>query len=148
MCLPHRGKIIVPLTQYVRTLYVNYRDMLDVLAIARKDAAKHEALVKRLSNVPLLIVDDYLLKDADEGDMDELFAVIDRRTVKRRSTILASQYLVGGWAERMGGYPAAESIVDRLKNNAYAIELRGEVSMRERCMDEELRAYAERQKKG
>jgi hypothetical protein len=48
----------------------------------------------------------------------------------------------------MGDYPAAESIVDRLKNNAYVVELRGEVSMRERCMDEELRAYAGRQKKG
>jgi len=45
----------------------------------------------------------------------------------------------------MGDYPAAESIVDRLKNNAYTVELKGEVSMRERCMDEELRAYAQRQ---
>ena len=129
--------------QYVRTLYVNYRDMLDLLAIARKDASKHAALVKRLSNIPLLIVDDFLLKDADEGDMDELFSVIDRRTINRKSTILASQYLVGGWSERMGGYPAAESVVDRIKNRAYVIELKGELSMRERFMDEELRAYAE-----
>ena len=134
--------------QYVRTLYVNYRDMLDDLAIARKDAARHAALVKRLSGVPLLIVDDYLLKDADEGDMDELFSVIDRRTVGRKSTILASQYLVGGWAERMGGYPAAESVVDRIKNRAYTIELKGDVSMRERFMDEELRVYADRQRNG
>ena len=35
--------------QYVRTLYVNYRDMLDVLAIARKDAAKHAELVNWLA---------------------------------------------------------------------------------------------------
>lgn len=134
--------------QYVRTLYVNYRDMLDELAIARKEVARHGALVKRLSNVPLLVVDDYLLKDADEGDMDELFSVIDRRTVGRKSTILASQYLVGGWAERMGGYPAAESVIDRIKNRAYTIELKGDVSMRERFMDEELRAYADRQRNG
>ena len=134
--------------QYVRTAYVNYRDMLDELAIARKDAAKHEALVKRLSNVPLLIVDDYLLKDADEGDMDELFAVVDRRAVARKSTILASQYLVGGWAERMGGYPAAESVVDRVKNRAYTIELKGDVSMRERFMDPEIRAYVDKREGG
>ena len=48
--------------------------------------------------------------------------------------------------QRMGDYPAAESIVDRLKNNAYKVELKGEVSMRERCMDEELRAYAGQKK--
>ena len=35
---------------------------------------------------------------------------------------------------------------DRLKNNAYKVELKGEISMRERCMDEELRAYAEQKK--
>jgi len=132
--------------QYVRTVYVNYRDMLDELAIARTDGRRHAALVRRLSGAPLLIVDDYLLKNADEDDMDELFAVIDRRNVKRKSTILASQYLTDGWAERMGGYPAAESVVDRIKNRAYVIRLKGEVSMRERFMDPEIRAYAEKRK--
>ena len=45
----------------------------------------------------------------------------------------------------MGDYPAAESIVDRLKNNAYTVELKGDISMRERWMDEEPREYARRQ---
>ena len=58
----------------------------------------------------------------------------------------SSYRLQEGWPKRMGDYPAAESIVDRLKNNAYKVELKGEVSMRESCMDEELRAYAEQKK--
>lgn len=127
--------------QYVKVQYLNYRDMLDELSIARKDPAKHEKLVKRLSNVPLLIIDDWLLKESDIGDMDELFSVVDGRAMNRKPSIFCSQYLIGGWPERMGGYPAAESVVDRIKNNAHVIELKGDTSMRERYMDEELKKY-------
>ena len=45
----------------------------------------------------------------------------------------------------MGDYPAAASIVGRLKNNAYKVEIKGEISIRERYMDKGLRAYAQRQ---
>ena len=62
--------------------------------------------------------------------------------------ILASQYLAGGWAERMGGYPAAESVVDRVKNRAYTIELKGDKSMRERFMDPEIKAHVDKREGG
>ena len=92
-------------------------------------------------------VDDWLLsEEMKPGAVDELYAVVDARTRAKKSTIVCAQYRVEGWPKRMGDYPAAESIVDRLKNNAYKVELKGEISMRERCMDEELRAYAEQKK--
>ena len=43
-------------------------------------------------------------------------------------------------------YPTAESIMNRLKNNAYKVELKDDASMRKRCVDKELRAYAEQTK--
>lgn len=131
--------------QFVKVKYINYRDMLDELAIARSAPEKHRRLINQLVRVPLLIADDWLLRDADVGDFDELFAVIDGRARARKSTILCSQYQVEGWPNRMGGYPAAESVVDRIKNNAYIIELKGKMSMRERYMDEELKSHAEQQ---
>jgi len=131
--------------QFVKVKYVNYRDMLDELALARPNPEKHKRLIAQLVRVPVLIADDWLLRDAGAGDFDELFAVIDGRTRARKSTILCSQYQIEGWPRRMGGYPAAESVVDRIKNNAYVIELKGDISMRERYMDEELRGHAKQQ---
>ena len=83
----------------------------------------------------------------------------NRLAEKEKVLTYASVLLDGALAE--GGQAAAMAIRDRadeivrimranpalteaLKNNAYTVELKGEVSMRERRMDEELRAYAQR----
>lgn len=125
--------------QFRKTLYVNCRDMVDRMRIAREEPRAHKRLVNSLSKADLLIVDDWLLLDTRLEDLDELFAVVDRRSRSKKSIIVCTQYLAEGWPARMGGYPAAESIVDRIKHNAYVIELKGEKSMRERFMDEEVK---------
>lgn len=132
--------------QFYRVECVSMPEMVDELGTLRYDPNAHAKRVKQLKSKNLLVVDDWLLKETKPEAVDELFAVVDARTRAKKSTIVCAQYRVEGWPKRMGDYPAAESIVDRLKNNAYTVELKGEVSMRERCMDEELRAYAEQKK--
>ena len=132
--------------QFFRVECVSMPEMVDELGTLRYDPIAHAKRVKQLKSKQLLVVDDWLLKETKPEAVDELFAVVDARTREKKSTVVCAQYRVEGWPSRMGDYPAAESIVDRLKNNAYVIELKGEVSMRERCMDEELRAYAEQAK--
>lgn len=122
-------------------------DMVDELATLRANPAAHAKRIKQLRAKHLLVTDDWLIQEPRPDAVDELLAVVDARTRAKKSTIVCAQYRVEGWPGRMGGYPAAESIVDRLKNNAYVLELKGETSMRERCMDEELKEYAEQQKK-
>lgn len=133
--------------QFYKVECVSMPEMVDELGTLRYDPAAHAKRVKQLKNRQLLAIDDWLLsEEMKPGAVDELFAVVDARTRAKKSTVVCAQYRVEGWPKRMGDYPAAESIVDRLKNNAYKVELKGEVSMRERCMDEELRAYAEQKK--
>lgn len=45
----------------------------------------------------------------------------------------------------MGDYHATKSIVDRLKNNAYTVEIEGKASMRKHCTGEKLETYTQRQ---
>lgn len=133
--------------QLYRVECVSMPDMVDELGTLRCDPVAHTKRIKQLKSKNLLVVDDWLLsEEMKPGAVDELFAVVDARTRVKKSTIVCAQYRVEGWPSRMGDYPAAESIVDRLKNNAYVVELKGEISMRERCMDEELRAYVEQKK--
>ena len=131
--------------QLYRVECVSMPEMVDELGTLRHDSTAHARRARQLKNKQLLVVDDWLLRETGAEAVDELFAVVDARTRAKRSTVVCAQYRVEGWPKRMGDYPAAESIVDRLKNNAYIVELKGEASMRERCMDEELRAYAGKQ---
>lgn len=129
--------------QFCRVECASMPEMVDGLGTLRHDPAAHAKRVRQLKNRQLLVVDDWLLsEDVEPGAVGELYAVVNMRTRAKKSTIVCAQYRVEGWPKRMGDYPAAESIVDRLKNSAYKVELKGETSMRGRCMDEELRAYA------
>ena len=89
----------------------------------------------------MMAYDAWLLsEDVKPGAVDELYAVVNMRTRAKKSTIVCAQYHVKDWPKRMGDYPAAESIVGRLKNSAYKVEIKSEISMRERCTSPSRRA--------
>lgn len=125
--------------QFAKTEYVSMVGMCDELAMLRADPASHRRRLRQLTARKLLIIDDWLLMETGQDVVDELFAVAEARTKAKRSTIICTQYMVEGWPAGMGGYPAAESVVGRIKSNAYKVMIEGDISMRERCMDEDLK---------
>ena len=128
--------------RFEKVEYVCTQDLVDELLVLRQNPEARKKRMKQLVNRDVLIADDWLCKETDIDALDDMFAVVDKRSRAKRPTVFCSQFLIEGWASRMGGYPDAESIVDRIKNNSYKLELKGEISMRERCMAEELRRNA------
>ena len=60
-------------------------------------------MMKQFQNLPLVILDEFLLIPASEG-----------------------------WHERLGGSALADSILDRIIPSAYTMRIDGDVSMRQR----------------
>jgi DNA replication protein DnaC len=102
--------------------------LLDELAMARAEG-RYARLLSRLSEISLLVLDDWLLAKLTADQRRDLMEVIDDRH-QRGSTVLATQVPVERWHEQIGDPTYADSILDRLVHNAYRIELRG-VSMRQ-----------------
>ena len=93
--------------------------------------------LKQYINPRLLIVDEWLLSPLDDAETKLVFELIHKRR-KKSSTIFCSQFLDDGWYERIGSEdnPLADSIMDRIKYDAYkinikAIDARHDKSMRE-----------------
>ena len=62
--------------------------------------------------------------DLNDEEAKVVFEVIHKRR-KKSSTIFCSQFLDEGWYERIGGddNPLADSIMDRIKYDAYKIKI-------------------------
>lgn len=121
---------------------VNYARMDELarrLVIARADAIKHQKILNDLSDVDLLIIDDFLTVGIDPEAANDLFAVLANRE-HRLPTMIASQSRPSYWVEALPDRVAADSIVNRLANNAREINL-GEIDMR-RHRDDQARAAA------
>ena len=108
--------------------YTRMDDLARRLVIARSDGIAHQQLLNALSDTDLLIVDDFLTVGIDPAAANDLFAVLANRE-HRLPTMIASQTGPAHWVEALPDRVAADSIVNRLANNARTIKL-GEVDMR------------------
>ena len=61
--------------------------------------------MKKLSNFDLLILDEFLLTNINEGERNDLFEVIQSRTDKK-STIYCSQWASEGWLGKLVMVPS------------------------------------------
>jgi DNA replication protein DnaC len=80
------------------------------------------------ATVPLLILDDWGLKNFTSEETSELSYLFERR-YGRASTIISGQVPVSSWHELFPDPTQADSILDRIVHNAYQYNLSGE-SMR------------------
>lgn len=108
--------------------YVRMDDLARRLVLARADAIAHQQLLNELSNVDLLVIDDFLTVGIDHEAASDLFAVLANRD-HRLPTMIASQTGPAHWVAELPDRVAADSIVNRLANRARTINL-GNIDMR------------------
>ena len=115
-------------------LYFRMDDLARRLVIARGDGIAHQKLLNELSNIDLLIIDDFLTVGVDRDAASDLFAILANRE-HRLPTMIASQTRPAHWVAELPDRVAADSIVNRLANNARIINL-GQIDMRQHRNDQ------------
>lgn len=119
--------------RFKRVRYTRLPELLDELSLA-KAAGEFQKAIKQYKKADLLILDEWLLRSLSLDEAYDLLEVVEARI--ERSMIFCTQYEPDGWYLRIGSdegqaSPITESIMDRIKNNAYTVSLCGE-SMRKR----------------
>ena len=108
-------------------LSVTYHRMprlFSALALARADG-RYARLLRSLSRLDLLILDDWGPEPLDAAQRRDLLEIVEDR-YEARSIIVTSQLPVDRWYEIIGNPTIADAILDRLIHNAYRIPLEGE----------------------
>ena len=111
-------------------LYQRVPKLFADLALARGDG-RYARILKSLTGVQLLILDDWGLEPLDAGARHDLYEILEER-YGRRSTILTSQIPVESWHAFINHPTYADAILDRLIHNAHRIDLSGDSLRRRR----------------
>lgn len=109
--------------QRYKTKYVRLPDLLLELDMARSEGT-YKKVQGTYANPVLLIIDEWLLEKPTETELHDILELLHRRR-KKSSTIFCSQFEWTGWYDQLGGEssPLAEAILDRIKHNAYKINI-------------------------
>ncbi|UUX92251.1 IS21-like element helper ATPase IstB [Methanoplanus endosymbiosus] len=107
--------------------YIRLPELFAELAIARSEGNYRE-IIKGYKKMKLLILDEWLLTKISETEAIDLLEIMEARYMKA-STIVCSQFEVGGWYQKISNATIADAICDRIVHNTYTITLKGD-SMR------------------
>lgn len=120
---------VAAIKQLCPVLYIRCPNLIELIADSKAKGIYYK-YINKFRNIPLLIIDEWLLYNLSDEDSKYIFEALHDR-YNRNSTILASQYNVNVWYERMGKTPLAESILDRFVHNSVRIKLQNDTSMRQ-----------------
>ena len=106
-----------------RALRVRVPRLLGELAIAHADGS-NSALLGRLANLDVLVLDDLLIAPMKDTERRDLLEVLEDR-YDQRSTVVTSQVPTKSWHEMLADPTVADAICDRLVHNAHVLSLKG-----------------------
>ena len=107
--------------------YYRVTRMLEEIKLARLDGTYTKTLA-RIAKYNLLILDDFGVSPLKADEVNDLFEIIEERTLYG-STIITAQLPVKEWHAYLGNETIADAMMDRLIYSAHRIEMKGE-SMR------------------
>lgn len=117
------------MTSGYNAYYARISKLLSEIKLARADGS-YLKLLRRMTKVRLLILDDLGVSPMDAREAQELLEVIEERT-GFGSIIITSQLPVNHWYDYLNSGTVADAVLDRLVHNAYRLDLKGE-SMRKK----------------
>jgi DNA replication protein DnaC len=94
-------------------------------ALAERAAGRYLKWIQRMKKITILILDDFALRNYTHEEANTLLEIIEER-YQKGITIVTSQVSPAGWSGLFEDPVIAEAIVDRLKNPASVVELKGE----------------------
>lgn len=107
--------------------YYRVTRLLEEIKLARLEGTYTKALAK-IAKYSLLILDDFGVTPLKPDEINDLFEVIEERTLSG-STIVTAQLPVKEWHAYLGNETIADAMMDRLIYSAHRIEMKGD-SMR------------------
>ena len=104
--------------------YIRLARLLEQIAIGKGDG-RYDRILKSLSKLDLLIIDDFGLKKLAREQSEDLLEIVEDRH-NLRSTLITSQLSVDRWHAIIADPTLADAILDRLVHTAYRIALDGD----------------------
>jgi DNA replication protein DnaC len=108
--------------------YYRVTTLLEEIKMARLDGSYTKTLTK-ISKFKLLLLDDFGVTPLKGDEINDLFEIIEERTLNG-SIIITAQLPIKEWHAYLGNETIADAMMDRLIHTAHKIELSGP-SMRE-----------------
>jgi DNA replication protein DnaC len=113
--------------------YYRVTTLLEEIKMARLDGSYTKTLLK-ISKFKLLLLDDFGVTPLKGDEINDLFEIIEERTLNG-SIIITAQLPIKEWHAYLGNETIADAMMDRLIHTAHKIELKGP-SMRELLANE------------
>ncbi len=110
------------------TKYYRISNLLEEIRVSRMEGTYTKTLAK-ISKFKLLLLDDFGVTPLKPDEINDLFEIIEDRTLNG-SIIITAQLPIKDWHAYLGNETIADAMMDRLIHTAHKLELKGG-SMRE-----------------